>query len=268
MRFGPQGSELRVWVSHFDVLSGFAAAPGAPAYTKLFQLERKDLGRMHPSDYGRFAAIESDKKVFLLDTTDGTMRTAAEDSQDRIREIEVSPDGTTLFMVREERLTRFDMATGKATHATVPTGCSLDLLSSSFDGSKVLAFCSERATLFSYAAGEEAPTSVRIDVGRVTYKKVALAPHGDMIVTGHDDGSLRLWDVAGAMRAEIRPVAGADAMLVRSPAGRVLLAGKDASKIEEHLSCRVGPRAVPFVVCADALGDDDVLADALAPGSP
>jgi hypothetical protein len=30
----------------------------------------------------------------------------------------------------------------------------------------------------------------------------------------------------------------------------------------------VGPRAVPFVVCEDALTDDDLLADAFAPGAP
>ncbi len=268
VRFGPQGNELRLWVSRFDALSGFAAAPGAPEYKKLFQLERKDLGRMHFSEYGRFAAIESDKKVFLLDTVDGTMKSAADDSQDRIREMEVSPDGTALFTVREERLTRFDTATGKATHGAIPLGCYVDLLSPSFDGSKVLAFCSERAMLFTYVAGQEGPTMTKIDVGRVTYEKIALAPQGDLIVSAHEDGSLRLWDAAGALRAELRPIAGADAMLVRSPAGRVLLTGKDAATIEEHLSCRVGPRAVPFVVCADALGDDDVLADAFAPGSP
>jgi WD40 repeat protein len=182
--------------------------------------------------------------------------------------MDVSADGTSLFVVREERLARFDTATGKATHPVVPTGCYVDVLSASFDGSRVLAFCSDRVTLFSYGAGRDAPIPRPIGVGRVTYEKVALAPHGDLIVTGHDDGTLRVWDTAGAMRAELRPVAGADAMLVRSAAGRVLLAGKDASTIEDHLSCRVGPRALPFVVCADALGDDDVLADALAPGSP
>ena len=266
--FGPVGGEMRVWSRDFDVLSMSVAAPGAPAWKELFRMERKDLRGLRPSGYGRYAAIASDKKVFVLDASNGALHSAQEDTTLRLDRFAVSADGTALFLSREKRIDRFDMASGKALGTTSVPGCTLSTLASSFDGSRVLAQCWEHSYLFSYAPGSDPPTTTNVDLGRTAYDKTALAPHGDLIVTGQDDGSLRVRDTGAALRMEIFPLPGADAMLFRSPAGRVRLSGKDAAKIEERLFCRVGPRAVPFVVCEDALTDDDLLADAFAPASP
>lgn len=266
--FGPAGDEMRVWSLDFDVLSASVATPGAAAWKPLFRVERKDLRGIRPSDYGRYAAIPSDKKVFVLDASNGALHSAQDETTDRLDRLAVSADGTALFVAREKRIDRFEMASGKALGSVAVPGCTLSALASSFDGSRVLAQCWEHSYLFSYAPGSDTPAMTNVDLGRTAYDKTALAPHGDLIVTGQDDGSLRVRDTQAALRMEILPIPGGDAMLFRSPAGRVWLSGKDAARIEEHLFCRVGPRAVPFVVCEDALTDDDLLADAFAPGAP
>jgi hypothetical protein len=47
--------------------------------------------------------------------------------------------------------------------------------------------------------------------------------------------------------------------------GRVQALGREASQLESRLHCRVGAHGVPFAVCADALADDGLLAEVLAP---
>lgn len=206
--FGPVGGEMRVWSRDFDVLSMSVAAPGAPEWKELFRMERKDLRGLRPSGYGRYAAIASDKKVFVLDASNGALHSAQEDTTLRLDRFAVSADGTALFLSREKRIDRFDMASGKALGTTSVPGCTLSTLASSFDGSRVLAQCWEHSYLFSYAPGSDPPTTTNVDLGRTAYDKTALAPHGDLIVTGQDDGSLRVRDTGAALRMEIFPPPG------------------------------------------------------------
>ncbi|MFO0591389.1 MAG: WD40 repeat domain-containing protein [Polyangiaceae bacterium] len=267
VQLAPDGS-LRVWSRYFDDTTLYTSKKGDTAMTALVKLgERKDLRGLEASDFGRYGIVYQENKVLVLDASTGDLRKVDEDPQDRIREADISADGTALFIAREQRLSRFDTSTGKATHAGISVPCYMDRLESSFDGNKVLAACSEDAYLYTFTPGQESPTAAPLKYGRIEYGKVALSPHGDLVVTGEADGGLTIWDAHGVQRAALRFAHGHDATLVLAPDGRTLLLGKDTAALEDRLSCRVGSRAMPFVACADALGDDDLLADALAPSN-
>jgi WD40 repeat protein len=264
--FGPSGAELRAMRTRFEDVSLIAAEPGSPTWRDIFHQARKDVRFAEMAAYGGTGALATDKQVFLVDASDGHLVSAQDDGLSRVDTLALSGDGRTLFVARDGRLIRHDARTGKRTSGAEPTGCYSMMLSVSFDGSRVVMGCYENSALFTFAPGQDAPQRTALKVGRGSWDTPAIAPHGDLIAFGHEDGWVRLWDAAGSLRAEIFALPGADATLVQTTDGRVLLQGKDAAKLEARLFCRVGSYAVPFAVCADALSDDRLLEEAFAPG--
>ena len=262
--FGPQGPELRTITRRSGALVVATASPGG-AWKEVYREERGAARDVAMSTYGRFGLFLEEKRALLLDLSKGRATSLDDDPTERIDELEISPDGSAAFVVRDEKVTRFDTATKKATHAPAPIGCHPRDLAASFDGSRLVASCSGESVVLSFEPGQKAPIVTRPDLGQVAYEVLAIAPHGDLVATGHDEGGVRLWTHAGELRGELFPLSNVDATLLRSGDGRVLVLGRDASKVDSRLSCRVGSVGVPFVVCADALTDDDLLEEVLAP---
>jgi WD40 repeat protein len=268
LSFGPQGSEIRAAFRHFDVLSLFAASPGQAAWKELFHQERKSADQLVVAAYGRSAVIRADSKVFIVDVADGRTISMQDDSTERIQDLELSGDGRVLFVMRDQKITRFDTETGKPTHPPADVGCYSSTVACSFDGARVLAACSGEVAVLTFAPAQEVPIRARLIIDRQSVDSVVMAPHGDLVAVGHEDGFVRLLELNRTVRAELIALPGADGVLVRAPDGRVLLSGKDTSKLESRLFCRVGPVAVPFVVCADALTDEGLLEAVFAPAPP
>lgn len=263
--FSATSGELRLLYGHFEERKLFSASPGDRAWKELSTFTRKGLDDLALSEYGQFFVAREDRKVLLVNPATGEARTVDDDPKERTEAAELSPDGRALFVVRAQRIARFDTETGKPTHGFSPLGCYSSRLSPSFDGSRVATQCSDRLQVFTFPKDSEAATTVALDLGRTRYDGFALAPHGDLVVTADDAGRLRLWDTKGTLRAEILAFPGTDAFLATTPTGRAFVAGQDRAKLDDRLFCRIGPQILPFVACEDAVLDDAVLRDAFAP---
>jgi WD40 repeat protein len=259
---------VRALVAHTDKVTLLSATAAEPSWKKVASAEPKNVRSALMSAYGRSGAVVTDKEVLVLDAVTGQLTTADEDDKERVQDYALSGDGKVLFVVRDRRVTRHDALTGKASSVPAAMGCYSSELIASFDGSRLLSGCSDGAELFTFTAENAAPQREDFRLEKVSFQGVALAPQGDLMATVDDDGSVRIWDTRGAERGAVRTLAGADAALVMGRDGRVLLAGKDASKLEERLFCRVGAYAVPFAVCADVVTDDRLLEEVLAPLAP
>src|SRR5206468_1406368 len=117
-----------------------------------------------------------------------------------------------------------------------PWGCRSHELHSSFDGSRVAAVCADGARVLSFGAGGADATSSEISMGEEP-RDVALAPHGDLLVSAHGDGRLRIWRADGGKPvATLRFLEGRDAALLETAEGGAELLGANAPELAQELS--------------------------------
>lgn len=265
--FGASPTELRAFYGRPDEVKLYSATPGARAWREIGSFGKKGYDSLTLAQYGATAVARDGNKVLLVDPKTGDARTVDDDPKERPEAIELSADGRALFVARQQHLTRYDTATGRASHPEVGIGCWGSRIAPSFDGARLAVQCSERVEMLTFGKEGEGPSSEKFDVGRVQYEGLEIAPHGDLLAVLDDDGHLRVLDHKGALRLDLLAFAGTDAALAMSPSGRALLLGQDRASVEDRVFCRVGALIVPFAACEDALGDDDLLRDALAPAN-
>ncbi len=263
--FVPQGDQLRAILSESKVFVVAVATPKQSAWTPVFQTEKKNVRSFRLSDFGPFGVFAEDKGASIANLSTGRVYSAEGTVEGgHISDAAMSGDGAVTYVAQGRKVQRFDSTTGKRTHQLPSLEWYSDDLSVSFDGSSVLVSCYEQQLFFRFSADAATPVATPLHLAP-SRAKVALSPHGDLAASLAEDGILRIWTTGGTFRGEVFPMAGVDAALLRAEDGRVLLFGRDASKFEDRLFCRIGNVATPFSVCSDALTDEFLLEDVLAP---
>lgn len=267
LAFGWSGDHLRASSERFDELAVFFSNVARPSWSRPFYQKIAGGARSFQlSRFGRYAAFEDRKRVTVLDLWNGVTRELEDGGKGSIDGTELSPDGRTLFVSRGRELSRFTTETLARIGSSAALPCSSWGMTSSFDGSRLLVDCASSSTTKIVFSDTEGAAISSINLGQERERTLDIAPHGDLIAAGYEGGRVKLIRFSdGALMGTLTAWPRGEAALVEAPDGRAAVFGKDTAELTKWMRCRLGSRAYPFEVCADAVLDLDLLAELFAP---
>ena len=193
-------------------------------------------------------------------------------------EVAVSPDGRMVVVCdRDAFLHIWDLALGKAVHR-FPTKGGWYGLAFNRDGTFIASFNDEtkRVMIWNVATGAESSSWEVKSVARVS----AFDPLGQVLATGHDDGSILLWDIAtGQMKRTLGGHTARVSSLKFTPDGKSLVssagdgtirlwnpevrtgAGSDSARPGESTTC-IRPRSFGKISLRDGPDPGDLYSPA------
>jgi WD40 repeat protein len=265
--FGWDNDHIRASSGGYGDLTVSVSRVSDPGWTPTIIQVTRGLRSLRLSRFGRYGISLEAARILLVDLFTGGARYLDVVSQ----WAELSPDGRVLFVMMKDRLLRYSTASLQRLGPDAVPPCMGGSFASSFDGSVVVMDCGSGDAHHLVFGGANGGATVRpLNLGRRIagdrLNSLAMALHGDILAAGYKLDRIDLWRLRdNALLATLRIGPGADGVLVEAPDGRAEVLGRYTNELKERLVCRIGARAYPYEVCAEAVLDQGLLDEALAP---